>query len=139
MLFKELFRWIGGRQDSGYQRMLVFRSKLVRADMYLLRFPKGSAIADHVDTVGAGRHFRMNVIVKKAAHGGYFQCRHCIIDLPRLKVFRPDLHRHSVTRVKAGTRYVLSIGWVLNEKKGSPNHAQDNAAPRSDETPKGTP
>jgi len=26
--------------------------------------------------------------------------------------FRPDVSKHSVTKVEGGTRYVLSIGWL---------------------------
>ncbi len=114
-MFKELFRWINGRQESGYQRMLLFRSTLIKADCYLLRFPANSEIKPHVDAVKAGRHFRVNIILKHAANGGNFECSSCIINWPRLKVFRPDLYSHSVTRVEKGTRYVLSIGWVRKD------------------------
>jgi hypothetical protein len=30
-----------------------------------------------------------------------------------IKPFRPDACEHSVTRVLGGSRYVLSVGWVL--------------------------
>lgn len=138
MLLKELFRWIDGRQDTGYQRMLFLRSRRFKFDVYLLRFPKGSVIASHVDTVSEGRHFRVNIILKKAIEGGHFRCGHCIINRPRLKVFRPDLYYHSVTRVRKGTRYVLSIGWVRNETVRPPTNATNNDEARSVKTSKGS-
>ncbi|BCU65993.1 hypothetical protein F941_00352 [Acinetobacter bouvetii DSM 14964 = CIP 107468] len=109
-------RWQKGRQQSGYDKMLIIYNKLgVECDAYLLRFLVGSMIPQHQDPVQKGRHFRLNIIIKKSQSGGEFICERDIINLPRIKLFRPDLYRHEVTEVVGSPRYVLSIGWVLDE------------------------
>jgi hypothetical protein len=37
----------------------------------------------------------------------------------RIKLFRPDQSEHSVTKVRGGSRYVLSIGWVRGKSERS--------------------
>jgi hypothetical protein len=61
----------------------------------------------------AGRHYRLNIIVKRSPSGGEFVCANPFFQSTRINVFRPDVSTHSVGRVVGGTRYVLSIGWVL--------------------------
>lgn len=81
-------------------------------DAYLLRFPEGSEIRPHTDPVSGGRHYRLNIVVKKAQAGGEFICASPIFETTRIKFFRPDACEHSVFRVSKGSRYVFSIGWV---------------------------
>lgn len=110
----EAFRWQRGRQASGYDKMLLLRLPWpMPCDAYLLRFPEGSEIPPHTDPVATGRHYRLNIVVRKARSGGEFQCAHPIYASTRIKLFRPDACEHSVTRVQSGSRYVLSFGWVL--------------------------
>lgn len=90
----------------------MFNTFFLPFDCYLLRFKVGSRIDEHTDPVDGRDHFRLNIIVKKAAAGGEFVCRNPIYESARLKLFRPDCSPHAVTRVEQGTRYVLSIGWV---------------------------
>lgn len=60
-----------GRQQSGYDKMLLIYNKLgIEFDVYLLRFPIGSEILPHRDSVQSGRHFRLNIILKKSKFGG---------------------------------------------------------------------
>ena len=111
--FQHAFRWRRGRQEGGYDKMLLALLPFpLPLDCYLLRFPTGAEIPLHVDKVDHGRHFRMNLILRKAKEGGEFRCAHPIWDYKRLKLFRPDLHEHSVTKVLRGSRLLLSIGWV---------------------------
>lgn len=111
-------RWQKGRQASGYDKLLLARLKWPWAfDCYLLRFPEGSEVPAHKDEVQSGRHFRLNLILKKAAKGGEFLCDNCLIDRPRIKLFRPDLHEHAVSRIELGRRWVLSVGWLLKDKR----------------------
>lgn len=111
--FRHAFRWRGGRQRSGYDRMLLLQSPFpLPFDVYLLRFAEGSGIPPHTDPVTAGRHYRCNIVIKQARQGGEFLCASPIFATERIKLFRPDACEHSVTRVEQGTRYVLSIGWV---------------------------
>ena len=109
-----LFRWRPGRQNPAYSKMLLLANPFVLPfDVYLLRFRPGSEIESHRDTVAHGRHYRLNVVLRHALSGGEFQCEQTLHESRSIKLFRPDLHAHSVSRVDSGSRYVLSIGWVL--------------------------
>jgi len=110
---RTIFRWQRGRQLSGYDKMLLLQSLWpIPFDCYLLRFPEGAEIAPHVDKVSHGKHYRLNIVVKRAKSGGEFVCKTPIFTSTRIKYFRPDVCEHSVTRVTEGSRYVLSIGWI---------------------------
>ena len=108
------FRWQRGRQGSGYDKMLLLTLPWpIPFDSYLIRYPEGSSIPPHTDPVRGGRHYRLNIILKASESGGEFICSHPIYASARIKLFRPDACEHSVTPVVGGSRYVLSIGWVL--------------------------
>lgn len=114
--FTQVFRWQRGRQGTGYDKMLLLTASWpIPFDSYLIRYPEGSEIPPHVDPVQTGRHYRLNVILKAPKSGGEFVCQNPIYSSPRLKLFRPDVSEHSVTRVVGGSRYVLSIGWVMGK------------------------
>jgi len=102
-------RWRKGRQDSGYSKLTLLN--ILFFDLYVLKFPVNSEIAPHTDRAKRP-HYRLNVILKRAADGGEFICSETILDWSRIKLFRPDLHEHSVTKITKGTRWVLSIGWL---------------------------
>ena len=119
-MFKYLFRWQKGRQLSGYDKMLLAALMCpFKLDMYLLRFPTGSEIASHTDKVLSGRHFRLNIVIKEAKKGGHFYCDTPLFETKRIKLFRPDVNEHAVTRIDSGCRYVFSIGWLRSEHKDS--------------------
>ena len=112
------YRWRSGRQATGYDKMLLLTAPWpIPFDCYLLRYPDGSEIVAHTDPVSRGRHYRLNVILKAPASGGEFRCSDPIYESRRVKLFRPDRSPHSVTRVAGGSRYVLSIGWVLGRNR----------------------
>jgi len=92
--------------------LLIGSNWLLQFDCYLLRFGEGAAIPAHTDRLDSGYHYRLNIIVKKAKQGGDFICQTCIFETDRIKLFRPDLYEHAVSKVERGQRYVLSIGWV---------------------------
>lgn len=105
-------RWQAGRQLGGYDKLLLATAHWpLPFDMYLLRFREGSFIPPHTDPVTTLRHFRINIVLKKALEGGEFVCENPIFATGRVKFFRPDISKHSVTKVVKGTRYLLSIGW----------------------------
>ena len=107
------FRWRSGRQESGYDKMLLIANPfMIPFDCYILRFREGAEIPNHTDPVTDKRHYRLNIIVRKAKKGGEFQCSDPIYENQRIKLFRPDVSSHSVTKVIEGTRYVVSVGWV---------------------------
>ena len=112
-MFNTLFRWQKGRQKSGYEKMLLARAWWpLKFDVYLLKFPQGCEVPKHTDKVTAGRHYRLNIILKQARCGGQFVCKTPIYSSKRIKLFRPDISEHAVTKVTLGNRYLLSIGWV---------------------------
>lgn len=108
-----VFRWQHGRQQSGYDKMLLLTGRLpLPFDCYLLRFSQGAAVPTHKDQVDSGKHYRLNIILWKAIAGGEFCCSNTLFENARVKLFRPDISEHSVTEVKQGVRYVFSLGWV---------------------------
>jgi len=108
-----LFRWQKGRQQSGYDKMLLATTTWpIPFDFYLLKFDTGSLISPHTDKVSEGRHYRINIILRKAKRGGEFICKTPIFETSRFKFFRPDVSEHEVTEITAGRRYVLSFGWI---------------------------
>jgi hypothetical protein len=78
--------------------------------------PSFVSAAPHNDPVKHGRHYRLNIVVKASPSGGEFVCAAPLFASRRIKLFRPDACEHSVTRVVGGSRYVLSIGWVLGRR-----------------------
>lgn len=107
------FRWQKGRLSTRYEKMLLLDGRWpVGFDVYLLRYPEGSEVPAHRDPVPDHRHYRLNLILRKAGVGGEFECERVIFGTKRLKIFRPDLEEHRVMKVLRGRRYVLSIGWV---------------------------
>jgi len=107
-------RWQRGRQGTGYDKMLLLTARWpLPFDSYLLRYPEGTEIPPHTDPVQQGRHYRLNLILKAPRAGGEFVCASPLYASARIKLFRPDACEHSVTRVVGGSRYVLSLGWVL--------------------------
>ena len=92
--------------------LLIIGRRWLKFDVYLLRFSEGSEIKQHKDTVEAGQHFRLNIILKNAIEGGVFISDGVLFQTKHIKFFRPDIHQHGVTKVIKGRRYVLSIGWV---------------------------
>lgn len=114
--FRKLFRWQVGRQRSGYDKMFLFGSHYwFKFDLYLLRFKQGSYISPHTDKVRQGKHYRLNIVLKQADEGGEFHCAAPLYETKRIKLFRPDICEHSVTKVIKGTRYLLSVGWVRHD------------------------
>ena len=118
----QMFRWQRGRQGTGYDKMLLLTAPWpLPFDCYLIRYPDGSEIPPHTDPVAAGRHYRLNVILKAPRSGGEFVCAKPLFATTRIKLFRPDACEHSVTRVVGGSRYVLSVGWVLGKNRERQN------------------
>jgi len=116
-------RWEEGRQGTGYLKKKLLEShSWFLFDLYLLKFPEGAYVPPHKDEVGYGlRHYRVNLILWPAKRGGEFKIDYTnwitvirpFVNWPFLKIFRPDRLTHSVTLVEEGTRYVLSLGFVL--------------------------
>lgn len=113
----KFFQWVAGRQNSGYETMKLAESKLIGFDLWLLRYKPGAYIKSHVDRVIGKRHYRLNIFLKQAKSGGNFRHGEVIFKNKFMVFFRPDISYHSVMEVEEGTRYVLSLGFVLKEKQ----------------------
>lgn len=111
--FNQLWRWTKGRQGTGYEKCLLFTTPWpIGMDVYLLRYTQGQGIPPHNDPVLGKRHYRFNWVLTQSV-GGQFVCDNPLWSRGQFHFFRSDLSTHSVTPVTQGTRYVLSIGWVL--------------------------
>lgn len=103
--------WDGGRQDTGYKKILLFQSKWLAIDGYLLYFPEGTEIPCHKDPVPGRRHYRANIVLKSPSSGGGFWCERPLAILPRVNIFRSD-ETHRVWKITKGWRLLLSLGWA---------------------------
>jgi hypothetical protein len=113
-LLKTWFRWDEGRQKTGYDGFLLLLNPFfIPWHVVLLRFKLGAHIPPHKDVVKGKKHYRLNLIIWQAKKGGEFVCEKPIYQSKYLNFLRSDLSRHEVRKVEKGTRYVLSIGWVL--------------------------
>lgn len=117
MMFKQ-WSWIKGRQGTGYERLTILQSQRFKCDLHILRMAPGTMIPPHTDSIpphlrkqGYKKHFRFNIVIKKAL-GGNFATNALGLVRKRWALFRPDIDKHWVTPVHLGTRYVLSIGWL---------------------------
>lgn len=115
---RKYFTWQGGRQQSGYGKMLIAESanRILPFDIYLLKYPQGSEIPEHTDPVPKRRHVRINLVLKKARTGGVFSCTDPIFQTKRLNIFFSD-RPHQVSRIEEGSRLLLSIGILIGRKK----------------------
>ena len=116
-----LFRWVKGRQDTGYWILLLAWVPKrwwnpVPFDIHVVKYPTGAYVSPHLDKLQSGRrHYRLNILLTKPP-GGEFVSESVIYRNSRVILFRPDLFTHSVTPVSSGTRYVLSFGCSLPKK-----------------------
>jgi hypothetical protein len=96
-------RWEKGQQNTGYDKLLIaVNPLLIPFDCYVPRFPDGTEIPPHRDPIKGGRHYRLNIVVKRSPSGGDFICANRIFQSTRINVFRPDVSTHSVSRVVGG-------------------------------------
>lgn len=123
-----LWRWVQGRQGTGYVKMKLWSSKLLRCDCYRIKYFAGAYIPAHTDPspVPGTVHHRLNVELKSTdCRGGDFlingaQARP-IFQYGRLQVFHflSSEETHEVTEVTEGRRKVLSFGWLTKTKTQS--------------------
>jgi hypothetical protein len=108
---RKVLKWLPGRQDSGYLKMLLATATWpISFDVYLVKYPSGAYIDWHVDPVEHGEHHRLNLVLKEDRGGGVFSCSEKK-QWWRFTLFRPDLHEHMVSRINK-SRLILSIGWL---------------------------
>jgi len=111
---KDWFSWKPGRQKTGYDSFLLFLNPfLIPFHVLILRYPEGSCIPPHKDKAKNFKHYRLNFLIKEAKKGGRFITEGAFYQSRFVNFFRPDLHKHEVTKIEIGSRYVFSIGWIL--------------------------
>lgn len=110
-----MFKWIQGRQHSGYWKMPIIVSRWLRFDIYLLKFEAGVEVPWHVDPAKTGRHFRLNFYLTHPSGGQLLleKNKKAIFSNRLCHLFRADIIQHAMTQVEGGTLYMLSIGKVL--------------------------
>lgn len=97
------------RQGTRHHRKAGEGSKGRRSDVWLLDYPPGAGIPEHVDPIANRRHLRINAALLTG--GSRLIADSSILRLGRLAVFWSD-RPHRVTR-GTGRRVVLSIGVAL--------------------------
>lgn len=103
-----------GRQGSGYEKLKLWSIEKLKTDAYIIKYPEGSSITPHTDPVDGNKHYRLNLVLKRARVGGLFRCSMPILAVgQRLFVFRPDEQEHEVSTIEEGSRWVLSLGLAL--------------------------
>lgn len=108
--------WELGRKGTGYFKMKLCSAKWpIPWDLYILKYPPKAFIDWHVDAIEAGKHYRLNLMIRSAVGGDFYISgeHRPIYKSKYLNIFRPDIHHHSVGYVFRGTRYVISLGWVI--------------------------
>lgn len=111
-------QWLKGRQNSGYEKMILFiNKKVVPFDLHILKYLKGSFVPEHTDYEPGYRHYRLNIILRQPLEGGKFVCQDPIITSRWVNFFRSD-RPHSVSKIRDGSRYVFSIGVCIPRLKG---------------------
>lgn len=108
-----MFKWIQGRQDTGYYKMPIWVSKYFKFDIYLLKFEAGVKVPWHRDPAATGKHFRLNVYLSNPGGGQLLLKGDSIFNNRFFHLFRPDIVEHAMTEVEGGTLYMLSIGKVI--------------------------
>lgn len=102
--------WKLGRQGTGYQKLLLAQGSWW--DCYLLKYPQGAFIPEHLDPVPGKRHYRLNILLK-GEYAFFYRtdALNSIWRFWRFTFFRPDVTPHGIMWVN-NSRWVLSIGWV---------------------------
>ena len=87
---------------------VLFQSRYF--SIYLVRYSAGHQVVPHVDMVSEGRLYKLNLVLVKPESGGEFRCERNLLNWSgRIIAFRPDLYRHSVSRIERGNRWLLSF------------------------------
>jgi hypothetical protein len=106
-----LWRWLPGRQSTGYRKLLLASG--ATWDAYLIDYPCGSFVPPHRDPVdGEKQHYRLNVTIYGDPKAFWAWGRGVVRRFGRFVLFRPDRDTHGVY-VVAQRRLVLSIGWII--------------------------
>ncbi len=110
-----LFTWQEGRQEAtkSIQKMAIWN--YFGFDIYLLKFPKGVRIGEHLDVVEGKEHHRINYTIKGAWMLMQYDSKAAkTVWLPQRDrmwhKFRPDITLHGA-QINLDS-LILSIGWT---------------------------
>lgn len=107
-----------GRQGTGYEKLTLWSLQRLKTDAYIIKYPEGSSIPPHTDPVDGNKHYRLNLVLKKARVGGLFSCSKPLLAVgQRLFLFRPDEQEHQVSEIEKGSRWVLSVGLAVRKRR----------------------
>ena len=81
-----------------------------RLSVNLVTYLADHKVMRHIDPVPERKYYKLNFLLVKPESGGVFACEKCILNLfGRIYLFRPDQYEHSVSRIEAGKRVLLSF------------------------------
>lgn len=144
--------WKTGRQAGGDKTpykvrhlMPMWLCSLLKFDMALVKYDVGSALTLHVDNDLWWKGYdtvRTNIVLRKAEEGGHFQLSGVSTNPDKLwklgkflgfstVTFRPDIMPHRVTKVRKGSRLVLSIGRFKKTERADISCGSENSQLRS--------
>ncbi len=87
---------------------VIFSSS--RFSVNLVTYPTDHKVMRHIDHAPERKYYKLNFVLVKPEFGGVFDCEKCILNLfGRIYLFRPDQYEHSVSRIEAGKRVLLSF------------------------------
>jgi hypothetical protein len=102
--------WHPGRQKADYKKILIFLSKRLSMDCWLIYYPSGVSLPRHSDKIKGRDHYRYNFTIVRPSAGGELRSSSHIERNGRLDFFRSD-KPHWVTKT-VGWRLVLSVGYA---------------------------
>lgn len=105
-----MFKWKLGRQNSGYWRKTFVSLKFF--DFHLLKIPEGIEVPPHYDPIKYGKHFRLNISLTLPTSGGIVSGEE-IFKTKRIMFFRPDIIKHSMSKIEAGESLIMSVGFIV--------------------------
>lgn len=125
---------IGAKLSFQHHALSLKWPFLFTLQLHIAKYDVGDLLAEHTDTVGLGRMWRVQFVLRNAKRGGDLLCERFVVNRPRFKIFEPGKYKHEVTEVRDGQRLVLNFGiWIARrpdwrrdlQKKESETEALD--------------
>lgn len=106
--------WRRGKQNTGYFKCRLGGGRFPFSwNLELIKYPRGAEVPWHLAHASGQKHYILQTELWPAWEGGLMEVEEPIWTFPRREfyfvLFRADKSLHRVTRVKRGTRVVLSL------------------------------